>query len=113
MKKMYKLFWVVLVSALMLASCSKLPKGGTIEVKNGLSTTTWVTVIKGELSTKMIGDFLEDFEENGTPINAGKTESFDFDEDGVYAVIAAPPITGFYKFPVTLLGGNTETVTDK
>ena len=106
MKNLLKLLGVVLIAAFMMISVSCREKGGTIEVYNSLSTTTWVTVVKG---SKDLSESLQ--EGQGDEIAPGASKSWDFDEDGTYFVGAIPPI-GFYKLAV-LLGGNTEKITIK
>jgi len=120
MKKAILLFAAIAVVA--LASCDKIPKGGTIVVINGVSTgntltdaanTRYVTVFKGEFN---VVDAVK--ESDGTPLAGGDTKTWEFDEDGIYLVVAVgadnaiPPIDVF-KQAVTLLAGNTETVTIK
>jgi len=106
MKNLIKLFVVVLTAVLLLVSCGGIKKGGTIEVTNGLSTPTYVNIVKG-------ADFLGALKEgDGTLIQRGYTEKFTFDEDGFYTVTAIPPITGFYK-TVYLALDSIEKVTVK
>jgi hypothetical protein len=110
MKNFIKLIGLILLAALMLASCKKIiPSGGTIEVTNGLSYTTFVTVTKGSLD--MLDTIKDAFDINdATPIEAGKTKAFSFDDDGTYIILAFPPVTGFTDWAI-LFGGNTEKIT--
>jgi hypothetical protein len=112
MKKFVKPFVVLFVAAfvLILTSCPDIldKTGGTIEVINKQSTICTVSVVKGEVPN---ADTFADILEDGDVLPAGGSKTYKFDEFGVYTVIAAPPI-GFYK-PVTLLIGETQTVTIK
>jgi hypothetical protein len=102
MKKVIILIGVVLVAALMLASC-QIEYGGTIKVKNnykilGVAVPIDVTVIQGTDTTN----------DNKKTIEVGKTATWHFEKDGVYTVgCVIPP----YVKPVTLLGGNTVELT--
>jgi hypothetical protein len=110
MKNFIKMTGLVLLAVLMLASCKEIvPSGGTIEVTNGLSCITYVTVTRGSLD---ILDTIKDaFDPNdATPIEAGKTKTFSFDDDGTYIILAFPPITGFTDWAI-LFGGITEKIT--
>jgi hypothetical protein len=105
MKNVLKIFAVVLVAAFLMVSCEE--KGGTIEVKNSWSYDASVSVVKGSSpSMPKVGE--------GTLIKAGQTHEFEQDEDGVYLVcaISIEPKT-FVSSPVTLLAGNSVTVTIK
>ena len=104
MKNILKIFAVVLVAAFLTVSCKE--KGGTIEVKNEMSSEIWVIIKKGSTNPSISqGD--------GDLIQPNKTKSWDFDEDGVY-VVAAISLTGAPKYKAaTLLAGNTEKITFK
>jgi len=85
---------VLIAAATVFAACVK---GGTIEVTNATGSVSVVAVGTGVPNIT-----------GGKSISVGGTESWDFEEDGVYTVIAVPPV-GFSR-TVTLLGGNTEKV---
>jgi len=101
MKNFIKVLGIVLTAAavLTLASCDLFEKGGTIEVTNGTSGVTIVTVSK-ELDSAL---------DNTKTIQPGKTEIWTFEEDGSYVVTAIPPL-GFYKLIILSLG-STEKIT--
>jgi len=101
---------IIAIAAVTLVSCSKIPKGGKIEVTNGLSTFTVVAVIKGQLN--MVTEIVEKLQnEEGDVLQTGERKTYEFDEDGIYTVVAVPPLTPpFHQF-VTLLADNTVTVT--
>lgn len=100
MKNFIKVLGIVLTAAavLTLASCDLFEKGGTIEVTNGTSGVTIVTVSK-ELDSAL---------DNTKTIQPGKTEIWTFDEDGTYTVSA--PLSAFIR-PVFLSLGSTEKIT--
>jgi len=95
-----------LAATFLLISCNNSVKGGTIEVTNGYTIITYVDIVKGA----DIGSLIKQ-EGDGTPIMPGKTETFTFDEDGFYTVVAIPPV-GFLK-TVYLTSGGTERVVVK
>jgi hypothetical protein len=101
MKKGYfKLFAVVFAAALVLTltSCPDLLKtGGTIEVTNESSLTTLVTITTPNLGV------------DPKTISAGATETWSFDDNGLYLILAVPGTAS--KSQVTLLGGSTEKIT--
>jgi len=102
MKKAILLF--AAIAALALASCDIVPKGGTIEVTNGLTIPTYVIVVKGSEYASALEDVKND---KGTLLEAGAKTSKKFDKNGFYTVVA---VNGFYKI-VSLTAGNTEKVT--
>jgi hypothetical protein len=97
---MKKLVIVVglIAAVMMLSSCWE--KGGTIEVTNDMSTPTTISVTKGLLPSAPL-----------TPLAAGDTEIYSFDEDGTYVVSASLPL--LFSKTVTLTGGKTEKVSIK
>ena len=112
MKNYFKLLGVVLAATFLLitVSCSEI-KGGTIQVTNGLGNNlpTLVIVVKGVDYQSALKDL-----ENGvgTWILAGATHEFKYDEDGIYTIVATPPMP-FFTDTKTLALGNTEKVTVK
>jgi hypothetical protein len=104
MKNILKIFAVVLVAAFLMVSCQE--KGGTIEVENKMSGEIWVIIKKGSTNPSMS-------QGEGDLIKPNATKSWDFDEDGVYAV-GAISLMGKPQYKVaTLLAGNTEKITFK
>jgi len=110
-KRSFVLLLIGLIAAVLIfSSCDK--KGGTIEVTNraklnGYNSPTYVIVVEGEEVTSALskvgsgqGDYLE----------YGESKTYEFDEDGIYTVVAIPPATGFIK-PVLLTLGSKEKVT--
>jgi len=108
MKNLLKFLGVVLVAACFLVSC-KIEKGGTIEVTNGLTITTYVVIVKGVDYAEAVKELANG---GGTAIDAGAKKSFNKDDDGLYTVVAVPPVLTFSK-QVYLSLGKTETVTVK
>jgi len=108
MKNLLKILGVVLVVACFLVSC-EIEKGGTIEVTNGLNTPTYVIIVKGIDYADALKDLAKG---EGTLIDTGAMKSFHKDNDGVYTVVAIPPVLTFIK-TVTLTLGKTEKVTVK
>jgi len=108
MKNLLKLLGVVLVAALFLVSC-EIQKGGTIEVTNGLKTQTYFVIVKGLDYEDAIKDITAG---RGTLLEPGAKKSFTKDEDGVYSVVAIPPLPCF-SGQATLALGNTEKITIK
>jgi hypothetical protein len=93
------------IAGLAFTACKE--KGGTIEVTNETSYASTVSVGKG-LIVIPNGD-------NTKVVAAGSTETWNFDEDGTYA-ISALSIGGsspLFTKTVNLLGGNSERVTLK
>jgi len=116
MKKLLKLLGVVLVATFVLAtvSCGEeeiIKKGGTIEVTNKLANNAiaYVIIAKGSDYQKALEDLNEG---KGKVINPGATESFKFDEDGIYTVcaLAVPALVQPVPQPVTLALGSTKKV---
>jgi hypothetical protein len=108
MKNLLKLLGVVLVASFFLVSCN-IEKGGTIEVTNGQSIITYVIIVKGIDYADAIKELTSG---GGTPIEPGAMKPFNKDNDGLYTVVAIPPLPFFSK-QVTLALGKTETVTVK
>jgi hypothetical protein len=83
-------------AVMVLASCFQ--QGGTIEVKNVSSSSVEVKIYKGWLS----------FNLNYRTIAPGKTEIWEFDEDGNYKIDTLRGTPS--RTSVWLIGGRTETV---
>jgi hypothetical protein len=118
MKNLFKLIGVVLVTAFLLVtvSCGEdeiIKKGGSIAVTNGLGGSnikTNVMVVKGIDYQAAITELSNG---GGTEILAGATETFKFDEDGAYTVVASPPIPIPFTETVYLTLGAAKKVTIK
>jgi len=115
MKNLLKLLGVVLVASFFMVSCGEdeiIKKGGTIEVTNGLANNAvaYVVIAKGADYTSALADLQNGA---GTVILAGQTQSFKFDEDGIYTVcaLAVPAIAQPAPQPVSLSFGSTKKVT--
>jgi len=105
MKNLLKLLGVVLAAAMILVSC-EIEKGGTIEVTNGLDITTYVVIVKGVDYADAAKELAEG---GGTAIKPGEKKAFTKDEDGLYTVVAIPPIKVF-SAQVTLGLGKVEKI---
>jgi len=114
MKNLFKLIGIILVAAFFMVSCGEddepiIKKGGTIEVTNGYSSVIFVVIVKGADTTSALDELGNN---GGTPILPGKTESFKYDEDGLYTVCAlAIAVIQPLPQPVTLLLGGTKKIT--
>jgi len=118
MKNFFKLLGVVLVATFLLVtiSCNQddqlIKKGGTIEVTNGLTDGTgftYVVIVEGTDYQQALAD-VASFQ--GTPINPGETQTFAYDKDNFYTVVAAPP-AGFFKTVYLALGSVQKVVITK
>jgi len=113
-KQCLVLLLIGLAAALTLGSCDEelIKKGGTIEVTNGYKVNgvgfpTYVIVVEGA----EFDGALEDLKSGGGELlGVNEKKVYTFNEDGVYTVVAVPPLTGFYK-PVWLTLGSKEKVT--
>ncbi|WP_461255236.1 hypothetical protein [Treponema sp. R80B11-R83G3] len=107
MKNFIKLFVVIVAMTFLFISCEK---GGSIEVTNNadgpLGASNYVIIVKGVDIAKATTDLLAG---KGTPMTKGQTKTFDFDEDGLYTVVALFP-SPLFSAPVTVIFGQTQKV---
>jgi len=115
MKNLFKLLGVVLVATFLLVtvSCGEdeeiFKKGGVIEVTNGYNSVISVVIVKGADTSSALAELGNN---GGTPILAGASASFSFDEDGLYTVCAlAIATTQPLPQPVSLALGSTKKIT--
>jgi len=121
MKNLFKLFAMVLVAALFMASAScnvedLYKPGGIIEVNNPTQFPYTVTIYKVSADTvNSTFDSIKDsltFDPNNI-VNAGQTKQFTKSEDGYYLIAGVSLSLDYFNSSAVLLGGNTQTVTIK
>jgi len=107
---------IAFTAALLLASCGDdiIKKGGAIEVTNDQNVFTYVIIVEGLELDQAWKDLQAG---NGTYIERNSKETFTFDKDGFYTVLALPPakiaIPPCFSQTVYVALGNTERVTVK